>query len=173
MNGDEAWGGNNPTLYVAAYRHIHDIFTAAGATNVVWAWWCPNVTDTEGGNRTTMDYYPGDLICRSDGGRWLPQLGHDKWRLAELPAGFQKTSSPLLAAKKKRTRLSARCHRAETGGDKAKWIDEISFPRCAPAILLSNASYGSDINKEADWRISLSHGFLEMSFCPDGKRPFF
>ena len=31
MNGDEAWGGNNPTLYVAAYRHVHDIFTAAGA----------------------------------------------------------------------------------------------------------------------------------------------
>jgi len=59
MNGDEAWGGNNPTLYVAAYRHIHDIFTAAGATNVVWAW-CPNVTDTDGSNRTTMDYYPGD-----------------------------------------------------------------------------------------------------------------
>jgi hypothetical protein len=37
MNGDEAWGGNNAPLYVAAYRHIHDIFLAAGATNVIWA----------------------------------------------------------------------------------------------------------------------------------------
>ncbi len=57
MNGDEAWGGNNAPLYVAAYRHIHDIFVAAGATNVIWAW-CPNVTDINGGNKNTMDYYP-------------------------------------------------------------------------------------------------------------------
>src|SRR5215467_9166670 len=41
MNGDEAWSGNNASLYVAAYRHIHDIFLAEGATNVIWAW-CPN-----------------------------------------------------------------------------------------------------------------------------------
>ena len=59
MNGDEAWSGNNALLYVAAYRHIHDIFLAAGATNVIWAW-CPNVTDIRGGNKQTMDYYPGD-----------------------------------------------------------------------------------------------------------------
>ena len=59
MNGDEAWGGNNAPLYVAAYRHIHDLFLAAGATNVIWAW-CPNVTDIDGGNKHTMDYYPGE-----------------------------------------------------------------------------------------------------------------
>jgi len=40
-------GGNNPTLCVAAYWHIHAILTAVDATNVVWAW-CPNVTDTDG-----------------------------------------------------------------------------------------------------------------------------
>src|SRR5690242_6507456 len=59
MNGDEAWSGNNAPIYVAAYRHIHDLFAAAGATNVIWAW-CPNVTDIDGGNKHTMDYYPGD-----------------------------------------------------------------------------------------------------------------
>jgi hypothetical protein len=59
MNGDEAWSGNDAPLYVSAYRHIHDLFVAAGATNVVWAW-CPNVTAVHGGNRNTLDYYPGD-----------------------------------------------------------------------------------------------------------------
>jgi hypothetical protein len=49
MNGDwSPWGGaqngQGPDKYVAAYKHIHDIFVADGATNVVWAW-CPNVTD--------------------------------------------------------------------------------------------------------------------------------
>ena len=65
MNGDETWSGNNAPLYVAAYRHIHDIFLAAGATNVIWAW-CPNVTDIHGGNKNTMDYYPGDAYVEQD-----------------------------------------------------------------------------------------------------------
>lgn len=28
-----------PADYAAAYRHIRDVFDAAGATNVVWVWW--------------------------------------------------------------------------------------------------------------------------------------
>ena len=87
MNGDEAWGGNDAPLYVAAYRHIHDLFVVAGATNVVWAW-CPNVTDIHGGNKNTMDYYPGDAYVDwtgVDGYNW----GTQERRLADLPAGFQ------------------------------------------------------------------------------------
>jgi hypothetical protein len=37
MNGDEAWSGNNGPLYISVYRHIHDLFVAAGANNVVGA----------------------------------------------------------------------------------------------------------------------------------------
>src|SRR5579862_6709740 len=81
MNGDEAWSGNNASLYVAVYRHIHDIFIASGATNVVWAW-CPNVTDTPGGNRTTMDYYPGDSYVDwtgVDGYNWGTSTSDFQW----------------------------------------------------------------------------------------------
>jgi len=44
----------NPTDYIAAWQHIHDIFVAQGATNVVWLW-CPS------GNVTIQPqpYYPG------------------------------------------------------------------------------------------------------------------
>ena len=47
MNGNwfawmEGVNGNQPGEYVAAWRHVHDIFTAVGATNVSWVW-CPNV----------------------------------------------------------------------------------------------------------------------------------
>jgi hypothetical protein len=47
MNGHwYPWGTtprnrNTAGQYVAAWRHVHDIFTAAGATNVKWVW-CPN-----------------------------------------------------------------------------------------------------------------------------------
>ena len=45
MNGDwfpwaERVNGNQPGEYVAAWRHVHDIFTAVGATNATWVW-CP------------------------------------------------------------------------------------------------------------------------------------
>ena len=43
MNGDwYPWGagtnGNTPAEFVSAWRHVHDIFAAAGATNVQWVW---------------------------------------------------------------------------------------------------------------------------------------
>ena len=73
MNGNWfAWDGthNNdpgttdgPAKYVAMWRHVHDLFVAAGATNVVWVW-CPSVTDLPGGKGAEwnhwMQYYPGD-----------------------------------------------------------------------------------------------------------------
>ncbi len=43
MNGNwYPWGagtnGNTPAEFVQAWRHVHDIFTGAGATNVQWVW---------------------------------------------------------------------------------------------------------------------------------------
>ena len=34
--------GNDPSQYVLAWRHVHDIFTAVEATNVIWVW-SPNI----------------------------------------------------------------------------------------------------------------------------------
>ena len=47
MNGNwypwaEGVNGNGAGDYVAAWRHVHDIFTRAGADNVQWVW-NPNV----------------------------------------------------------------------------------------------------------------------------------
>jgi len=167
MNGDEAWGGNNPTLYVAAYRHIHDLFAAAGATNVVWAW-CPNVTDTEGGNRTTMDYYPGDSYVDwtgVDGYNWGTKNGG--WQ--SFQQVFRKIY-PLLAAKKKPI-IIGEMSSAEAGGDKGKWIDEI-IPTLRNSFPLIKCVVWFDINKEADWRISSSPA-SEASFIRMAKDPFF
>jgi Glycosyl hydrolase family 26 len=64
MNGSWfPWGTtrrnpSSPADYVAAWRHVHDIFTRAGATNVTWVW-CPNVDP----RRKFLRYarlYPGD-----------------------------------------------------------------------------------------------------------------
>jgi len=53
---------SNPTAYtlasfVAAYRHIHSLFAAHGASNVVWVW---NVTGYSGDESIYRPLYPGD-----------------------------------------------------------------------------------------------------------------
>jgi len=62
-NGDwypwgAAFGQATAADYVAAYRHVHDVVTAAGATNVVWMW-SPNLIDAEP-DMPLSSFYPGD-----------------------------------------------------------------------------------------------------------------
>ena len=49
--------GNTPLDFVAAWRHVHDIFTEVGATNAIWVW-CVN-TEFPGSTPIAQDY-PGD-----------------------------------------------------------------------------------------------------------------
>jgi hypothetical protein len=149
MNGEEGWGGNDPEVYIAAYRHIHDVFVAAGATNVVWAW-CPNVTDLDNTNDQTLDYYPGDDYVDwtgVDGYNW----GGSDWQ------SFQEVFEniyPLLASKKKPI-LIGEMSSSETGGDKDAWIAEM-LPALKQEFPLIRAVVWFDVNKERDWRISSS-----------------
>jgi hypothetical protein len=63
MNGGWfSWGTtsatqNTPTDYVAAWRHIHDVFASQGAANVTWVW-CPNTEYS--GSVPFAQLYPGD-----------------------------------------------------------------------------------------------------------------
>ena len=167
MNGDEAWSDNDAGLYVDAYRHIHDLFDAAGATNVVWAW-CPNVTDIDGGNKHTMDYYPGDA--------YVDWTGVDGYNWGTTNGGWQTFQQvfreiyPLLAAKKKPIMIGEMSS-AQAGGDKGKWIDEI-IPTLRAGFPLIKCVIWFDINKEADWRISSSPE-SEAAFLRMARDPYF
>jgi hypothetical protein len=63
MNGGWfSWGTtssnqNTPADYVAAWRHVHQIFVNAGATNVKWVW-CPNI-DPYNAMTKVSRLYPG------------------------------------------------------------------------------------------------------------------
>ena len=61
MNGNwYPWGagvnGNTAAQYVQMWRHVHDIFTSVGATNVTWVW-CVNFVN---GLPAVSQFYPGD-----------------------------------------------------------------------------------------------------------------
>jgi mannan endo-1,4-beta-mannosidase len=60
MNGNwYPWGTSKatPTEFVAAWRHIHDLFAAAGATNVIWIW-NPNIVNPMPGVQL-KPFWPG------------------------------------------------------------------------------------------------------------------
>jgi hypothetical protein len=87
MNGDwfqwsERANGNQPGEYVAAWRHVHDIFASVGATNATWVW-CPFV-DPNSNLQSLGSLYPGDAYVDwtcLDGYNWGTNPSSPKgWR---------------------------------------------------------------------------------------------
>ncbi len=85
MNGSwfpwaEGANGNKPGEFVAAWRHVHDIFTAAGATNATWTW-CPYAGNKHAAAGLRR-YYPGaryvDWTCM-DGYNWGRAHANTPW----------------------------------------------------------------------------------------------
>ncbi len=128
MNGDwfpwsEVSNGNQSGEFVQAWRHVHDIFTEVGATNVTWVW-CPNVDTAK-----TVPFeplYPGDAYVDwigMDGYNWGPdqdqQLGWQSFQ--EL---FGATYDQLLRLSPNKPLMIAETSSTETGGSKAKWITD-------------------------------------------------
>lgn len=69
MNGNwYPWGsgvnGNKPGEFVLAWQHVHNRFTALGATNVDWMW-APNAVYTGGAPLPPL--YPGDAYVNAVG----------------------------------------------------------------------------------------------------------
>jgi Glycosyl hydrolase family 26 len=129
MNGNwfpwsEGVNGNNPGEYVAAWRHVHDIFTEVGATNVSWVW-CPNV-DPYGKLQNLASLYPGNEYVDwtgLDGYNWGTNPASPKgWmsfdelfrRTYDQIAETIAPSKPLLI-----TEVGS----SEYGGSKAAWIE--------------------------------------------------
>jgi len=156
MNGDEGWGGNNPQRYIAGYRHIHDIFVAEGASNVVWIW-APNVTDIPGGP-PAQAYYPGDAYVDwtgVDGYNWGTSDPNFEWQ--ELSQVFQDIY-PTLAAFRKPIFIGEMAS-DEVGGSKAAWIGNI-VPTLQTTFPMIRGFVWFDIAKERQWQINSSPAAL-------------
>jgi hypothetical protein len=165
MNGNWfAWSGsangNNPSLFVAAWRHIHDLFRAAGVTNVAWVW-APNADSKPGGTSLTSwnnwrHYYPGDS--------YVDWVGIDGYNWGSIYS-WQSPSSifdPIYrdyAASK--PVMIAETSSVESGGSKAGWIDALrawfaSRPSAAALVWFDTNTSSTGI----DWRVDSSPSAL-------------
>ena len=154
------WGGtvneNTPADYVAAWRHVHDIFERVGATNVTWIWSVNHVTVPDTPENQIQNYWPGsryvDWVGLS-GFNWGTASPLSVWKGFDgvnmeryrqlLPYGkpivLTETGAP------------------EVGGDKPAWIRDSfaamldHYPRLRAVIWYDKRD--SDIR---DWRIDSS-----------------
>jgi hypothetical protein len=127
MNGNwfpwsEGVNGNQAGEYVAAWRHVHDIFTSVGATNATWVW-CPNI-DPAGKLQDLASLYPGDEYVDwtgLDGYNWGPKKGG--WTsFGSLYRSTYATITEGVAPGK--PLLIGEMGSTENGGSKASWISE-------------------------------------------------
>ena len=129
MNGfwfpwSEGINGNKPGEFVAAWRHVHDIFTAGGATNATWVW-CPNVDFTS--SLTPLEeLYPGDdyvdWTCL-DGFNWGKTANSAGWQ--SFNQVFHSTYKRMLKIAPSKPMVIGEIASDERGGSKADWISNL------------------------------------------------
>jgi hypothetical protein len=129
MNGfwfpwSEGVNGNKPGEFVAAWRHVHDIFRAVGANNATWAW-CPNVDFT----RKLIPLnkvYPGsayvDWTCL-DGFNWGKRSDSAGWQTFNRV--FHETYKRVLKLAPNKPMMLGEVASNEIGGSKSKWISNM------------------------------------------------
>lgn len=169
MNGNwYPWGGVNlntpgttdgPSKFVRAWRHVHDLFGAEGASNVVWVW-SPNwmSVPTESWNAFTA-YYPGD--------GYVDWVATDLYNWGNRYGGWVNLSSmlkpvynayaatkPIMVAET--SSVEGTAAQALTGLTKAGWVDKAradlrtTFPAVAAVVWFDQRK------NEVDWRLDTS-----------------
>jgi hypothetical protein len=147
MNGSwYPWGdtgSNTPAQEIAAYRHVHDLFVAAGATNVKFVW-CPNV------DFAISTYYPGDA--------YVDYAAIDGYNNAIPWRSFSNIFGPTytsIAAVSSKPIFIAETSCVEGGTGKAAWITDMfsqitaKYPRIVGVCWF-------DASLTYDWRVDTS-----------------
>ncbi len=148
----EVVNGNGPGQYVAAWRHVVDIFRAVGATNVKWVW-SPNVSYA--GTTPLAQLYPGDgyvdwvAVDGYNGGTALPWGG---W--LSFTQVFATTLAELASVAPTKPVMIGETASTEHGGSKPTWIREF-FAELAQRPQIQGFVWFNH-NKETDWRIESS-----------------
>jgi len=145
----------HPALYIAAWRHIHDLFAEEGTTNVQWVW-CPNATAfrTED-DRNAPAYYPGDdyvdWIC-ADGYNWAPGRKDDQWRsFASIYQDFYDWG----VSRGKPLMVGEYGVQERSPGEKARWLTDAREALKTKFTAIKAVVY-FDANKDYDWRVTSS-----------------
>jgi hypothetical protein len=156
MNGNWfPWGvganGNSAADFVAAWRHVHRIFTQVGAENVAWVW-NPNV-DPRGQHAPLGPLYPGDAYVD-----WTGLDGYDFGNAPGAPrrrVPFDELFGPTYREVTGRIApgkplMIGEVGASERGGRKPAWLSEMltavpkRFPKVGAVVYFDTYDDGMD-----------------------------
>jgi hypothetical protein len=168
MNGNwYPWSGtangNTPAEFITAWRHVHDIFVAEGATNVTWVWSINHESVPPTLENSYAAYYPGDAYVdwvSISGFNWGTSLPTTAWRPLNFwyatPMAFLKsTGKPIIVSE---------FGSVENGGDKAGWIGDayhqfqFTYPEVKAVVYYDKLE--SQHGAVQDWRVTSSPAAL-------------
>jgi hypothetical protein len=182
MNGDwfpwsESLDGNGPGEFVAAWQHVHDIFSEVGATNATWVW-CPYV-NPNGNLQDAATLYPGDEYVD-----WTGLDGYNRGTTVSPTAPFRSfaylfgpdyreitgevaPSKPMLLAEVAST---------EQGGSKAGWIEDMfaelptAYPQVRGLMWFDYYDQGNDwpIETSTSATEAFAAGVTDPRYLPNG-----
>lgn len=151
MNGrwypwNEQQSGNKQGEYAQAWRHVHDVFTKAGAQNVIWIW-SPNILRPVP-NVSLSQLYPGDQYVD-----WIGTVGYG---VNEATAGqtFDATLKALRLFTKKPLVITETG--AQPGSTQLPWIKNFFdwMAKHPDVIGFIWFEYSKEQGGTADWRFS-------------------
>jgi mannan endo-1,4-beta-mannosidase len=162
MNGGwfawaEGVNGNQQGEYVAAWRHVHDIFTEVGATNATWVW-CPNV-DPDNIFQNLAPLYPGDAYvdwAGLDGYNWGTNPARpDKWRSFDslYRATYDEITQTIAPSK---PMIVSEIGSTEHGGSKAAWIADMLATVPADYPKIRGLLWFEKYDDSMDWPLGTS-----------------
>jgi hypothetical protein len=122
--------GNTPASYVAAWRHVHNIFVAAGASNVLWVW-APNAN----GPTPISQVYPGNA--------YVDVIGMDGYNRGNGTSDYQTPSSvfssslsSVRALAPSKPVLITETGTSEQAGNKAAWLEQLfAYVHSQPGLI--------------------------------------
>ncbi len=154
------WGiANNdadPSRYVRAYRHVHDLVESAGARNVQWVWAFNNGASPDEAYNDPAAAYPGDDYVDwvgidgynwGFGPSWDPAADH--W--TSFDGTFDAAYATARAVAPNRPVMLGEFASTEDGGDKAQWFRELNATLSTGAYPELKLLTYFDLNKEEPW----------------------
>ncbi len=148
------WGpqNNDPEEFVAAFKHVKDVFDEAGALNIIWVW-SPHLSYEK-----FYEYYPGpdyvDILATGVLNYGTSTSWSDWWSFEEIFGKYYTTLSGF-----EKPIMIAEFGSLKPGGDRAKWFGDAlnnfneKYPYVNAIVFFHYSSDGTITYKNVDWYI--------------------
>lgn len=164
---------SNPADFIAAWRHIHDIFMQEKVKNILWVF-DPNVPED---NVSYKSMYPGDRYVDYfglDGYNWGVTQSWSSWE--SFGDIFTKSYNQLLSINPHKKIILVEVNTTDEGGDKGAWYTDMlthQIPSVFPQIS-AVVFYNEDrsVQEGINWKVDVNEESLK-SFVSAIHTPFY